>query len=437
VPLLVVLLGLAALVLLVAVLKLNAFLAFLVVSLAVGLALGLSPSAATSAVQKGLGDTLGPLAVIIGLGAMLGKLVADSGAAQRIATALVALAGPRRVTWALMAAGFVVGVPLFYTVGFVLMVPLVAALAQQYRLPIVYAALPMIAALSVTHGYLPPHPAPAALVQQFNADMGRTLLYGTLVGIPAIILAGPVFARAFRGWSPGAGGSIVAAPLRPEAELPGLGASLTASLLPVILLTLPSLAQLMTSNAPLRRAAGFLGDPMVAMLLALGVATWLLAARRRRPFGEVMESFESAIRDIAMILLIIAGAGAFKQVLTDGGASAWLGSRLATLNVSPLVLAWSVAALVRVAVGSATVAALTTAGLMAPLVAPGGVDANLLVVATGAGSLIASHVNDGGFWLFKEYFNLSIGETLRTWTVMETIIAVVGLAGVLVLDLLL
>ncbi len=427
--------GIVALILLLAVARLNAFLAFLVVCLGVGLAAGLSATQVSLSIQKGLGDTLGSLAIVIGLGAMLGKIVAESGAAQRIATSLMRISGPRYVQWALMVTGFIVGLPLFYAVGFVLVIPVIFSVAAQYRLPTVYVGLPMLAALSVTHGYLPPHPAPAALVQQFHADMGLTLLYGIVVAIPAILIAGPVYSRFVR--------HIDRPPLAtftptlvPEADLPSLGASLWSALLPVGMLATGAVLVTASGSDEAQAAGRALSDPTLAMLCGVLAAVALLGRRQGRSLADVMGWCERAVADIASMLLVVGGAGAFKQVLTDAGASTAIASALLSLPAPPLVLAWVMAGLVRVCVGSATVAGLTTAGLVAPLVVSGAADPNLMVLAIGAGSLVLSHVNDGAFWLFKEYFALSVAETLQTWTAMETIVAIVGLAGVLVLDVL-
>jgi Gnt-I system high-affinity gluconate transporter len=425
-------LGIVVLVALIAWARLTPFLSFLVVSVGLGLALGLSPVEVSASITRGLGDTLGSLVLVIGLGAMLGKIVAESGAAQRIATSLMSLAGARRVHWALMVTGFIVGLPLFFSVGFVLLIPIIFGVASQFRLPPVFVGLPAVVALSVTHGYLPPHPGPAALVQQFGGDMGRTLLLGTIVAIPAIVLGGPLLARAVR--------HIDRAPLaaftadtRAESSLPPLGASLVCAILPVFLLT----AGTMLRSAGLSGSSVWLdlaSDPALALLAGVLLAVGWLGVGQGCTFAVVMRWCEQALTEVALILLIVGGAGAFKQVLTDGGASLAIASALESLAAPPLVLAWAMAVLVRVCVGSATVAALTTAGLIAPLVARQGVDPDLLVLSIGAGSLALSHVNDGGFWIFKEYFNLTLAETLQTWTVMETIVAVVGLVGVLVLD---
>ena len=434
--LLIVLFGILLLVLLISWGKLNAFLAFLVVSIVTGLLLGIPFGGITKSLYKGIGDTLGQLSIVIVLGAMLGKIVAESGAAQRIAMTMMNVFGTRYIQWALMITGFIIGIPLFYNVGFVLMVPLIFSVVYKYKLPALYIGLPMLASLSVTHGFLPPHPAPAALVGQFHATMGKTLLYGICIAIPAIILAGPIFSRTLKG--------IVASPLeglvakdKPEDQLPSMRNSLLSSLLPVILLMLTTLLPLLFAMPPAVKAVvDFLGDPSIILLLAIGLATYTLGIGCGMSIKKIMRIYEEAVKDIAMILLIVAGAGALKEVFLDSGVSKEIAGVLQEWPVHPLVLGWLIAAIIRVCLGSATVAGLTAAGIILPLMNKMHVDPNLMVLSVGAGSLLFSHVNDGGFWLFKEYFNLSIKDTIRSWSVMETIVSLVGLVGVLLLNLL-
>lgn len=416
--------------------KINAFLAFLVVSIVTGLLLGIPFGSITKSLYKGIGDTLGQLAIVIVLGAMLGKMVAESGAAQRIASTMMSIFGEKYIQWALMVTGFIIGIPLFYNVGFVLMVPLIFSVVYKYKLPAVYIGLPMLASLSVTHGFLPPHPAPAALVGQFHASMGKTLLYGICIAIPAIILAGPVFSRTLK--------HIVSSPLeglvaadKPESQLPGIGNSILSSLLPVLLLMLTTLLPLLFSLSPMvKNVIDFLGDPSIILLLAIGTATYTLGIRGGMTIKKIMQIYEDAAKDISMILLIVAGAGALKEVFLDSGVSREIAGILQEWPIHPLVLGWLIAAIIRVCLGSATVAGLTAAGIILPLMNRMHVDPNLMVLSVGAGSLLFSHVNDGGFWLFKEYFNLSIKDTIRSWSLMETIVSVVGLVGVLLLNLL-
>jgi Gnt-I system high-affinity gluconate transporter len=415
--------------------KFNPFLAFLLVAIGAGLCLGIAPADITRSVQKGIGDMLGALVVIICIGAMLGKLVAESGAAQKISEVLVNAFGRRYLTWAMMITGFVVGIPLFYNVGFVLMVPLVFSVVYQTKLPAVYVGIPMLASLSVTHGFLPPHPSPTALVPQFNASLGMTLVYGLIIAIPTIILAGPVFATTLK--------KIKSEPLQTfqpkqiaTADLPGGFNSFLSALLPVLLLIVTTLIPLtMSVTGTAKGMLSFIGDPVIVMLVSLLIATWTLGISQGKKLQDIMSFYGDAVKDIALILLVVSGAGALKQVFVDSGVSAEIGSLLQGWEINPLILGWIIATIIRVCVGSATVAGLTAAGIMAPIIVQTNANPNLMVISIGAGSLMFSHVNDAGFWMFKEYFNLSLKDTFRSWSLMETLVGILGLAGVLILDL--
>ncbi|EAR00433.1 gluconate:H+ symporter [Maribacter sp. HTCC2170] len=435
-PLLIVILGIVLLFLLIARLKLNAFISFIIVSLLVGVAEGMDLLQVLSSIQDGVGKTLGSLIMILGFGAMLGKLVADSGAAQRITTKLVNKFGKKNIQWAVVLTGFIVGIPMFYTVGFVILIPLVFTVAAATGLPLIYVGLPMLASLSVTHGYLPPHPAPTGIAVMFDADIGKTLLYGIIVAIPAIVVAGPLFSRTIK--------NIEATPLKEfvntkvlkDDEMPSTATSIITALLPVILIGIAALVNvLIPEEHVLNKITSIMGNPVIAMLLSVLVAVYTLGLKRGRNMKEVMDSVSHAVAGITMVLLIIAGAGGLKQVLIDSGVSEYIGEMLKGSTISPLILAWLIATVIRVCVGSATVAGLTAAGIALPLLSTSGVSPELMVLAIGSGSLMLSHVNDGGFWLYKEYFNLSVKDTLRTWTVMETTVGVMGLLGVLVLDI--
>ncbi|MDB5025502.1 MAG: gluconate transporter [Mucilaginibacter sp.] len=416
--------------------KINPFLAFLIVSITAGLLLGIPLDKITASVQKGLGDTLGTITIIICLGAMTGKLVATSGAAQKIAEVLVRLFGVKYIQWALVVVGFIVGIPLFYNTGFVLMVPLIFSVVYKYKLPAVYIGLPMLAALSVTHGFLPPHPSPTALVGMFHANMGTTLVYGLIVAVPAIILAGPVFAATLR--------KIPSTPLEtfraeelPADKLPGAFNSFLTALLPVILL-MASAFYLNTGarTGPLHNFIAFAGDAPIVMLISILFATYSLGIKQGIGMQRLAVLYGDAIKDIAGILLIIGGSGVFKEVLVASGANQDITAMMQSLHLQPLVLGWLLAAIIRISLGSATVAGLTAAGIVSTMVLHDhSINPNLMVLAIGAGSLAFSHVNDGGFWMFKEYFNLSIKDTIRSWSVMESIVSVVGILGVLVINL--
>lgn len=377
---------------------------------------------------------LGSLVIVIVGGAMLGKLVAESGGAQRIAIGMMRLFGERYIQWAFMVTGFVIGIPLFYNVAFVLVIPLIFSVVYRYKFSAVYIGLPMLAALSVTHGFLPPHPSPSYLVAQFGADMGQTLLYGIIIGIPTVIVAGPLFSRTLTRINIELPKTFQPSAISEE-NLPGLQNSILSSLLPVILLAVTTiLSPYIPDEGVLHKVFVFLSDPAMVLLISLAVATYTLGLNMGMPMKKIMDIYSDAVKDIAMILLIMSGAGALKQILTDSGVSSEIGLLLTGLDTHPLILGWAIACVIRICVGSATVAGLTAAGIIMPLMGRPDVNPNLMVLAIGAGSLMFSHVNDGGFWLFKEYFNLSIKDTLRSWSVMETIVAIVGMIGVLILN---
>jgi len=415
--------------------KFNTFLAFLIVSILAGLMLGVEILQIIKSVQKGIGDILGSLLIIIVTGAMLGKLVAESGAAQKIAKSMTKLLGEKNMPWAMMITGFLIGVPLFYNVGFVLVIPFIFTVAFRYNLPPVSTGIPMLAALSATHGFLPPHPSPSALVTLFHADMGITLFYGTLIALPAVIVAGPVFAKTLR--------KIKSIPLLtfkpttlPDEKLPGLANSILTSLLPVILLTLATvLGPLLAGTTTNKNILLFAGNPPIVMLISLLISIYTLGIRMGAGMKEISQLLGDAAKDVAMLMLIIAGSGAFNQVLMDSGVNKNMTDMLRNWSIQPLIFGWFTAAAIRVCLGSATVAGLTAAGLIAPLMVNGTTNPNLMVLSIGAGSLMFSHVNDSGFWLFKEYFNLSIKDTIRSWSMMESIISMAGLIGVLTLNL--
>ena len=423
-----------SLVLLITVVKLHPFISFLIVCIITGLVKGMAITALMSSIQKGIGDVVGSLMIILCVGAMLGKLIADSGAANKIASGLIQLFGTKYIQWALVLTAFIVGIPLFYGVGFVLLVPLVITVAARYNLPAVYLGLPTLAALSVTHGFLPPHPSPVALAQQFNANMGLTLFYGIIIAIPVIIIAGPIFSVTLKKYT-SKPLAIFASANIPDHELPSMLSSLSAAFLPVVLIGLYTIISLTVSTKnTLTAFINIIGDPSVAMLISLLIALYTLGIAQGKKIKFIMGPIGDSVKEVSSILLIIAGAGALKQILLDTGMSSELVQPLTNLSLHPLFLAWFIAAILRVSIGSATVAGLTTAGIVAPLIATSGVNPCLMVLATGAGSVFFSHVNDPGFWMFKEYFNLTVKETFKTWSIMETIVSVAGLVGVFILN---
>lgn len=434
-PLIIVAIGVVLLLLLMIRFKLNGFIALILVALAVGVMQGMPVNKVIGSIKAGVGGTLGSLALIMGFGAMLGKLLADCGGAQRIATTLIAKFGEKHIQWAVVLTGFTVGFALFYEVGFVLMLPLVLTIAAAARVPLLFVGVPMAAALSVTHGFLPPHPGPTAIATLFHADMGKTLLFGTLLGIPTVILAGPVFARFLKKIDKPIPQGLYNPKTFTETEMPSFTVSVWTALVPVVLMAFRAIAEMvLPKDHVLLSYAEFLGDPIMATLIAVLIALFTFGLNRGRTMDQVMDTLTDSIKIIAMMLLIIGGGGAFKQVLVDSGVDKYIAGLMEGSAVSPILMAWSIAAALRIALGSATVAAITAGGIVAPIIATTGVSPELMVIAVGSGSVIFSHVNDPGFWLFKEYFNLTIGETMRSWSVLETIIAVCGLAGCLLMQ---
>lgn len=435
-PLVLCVVAILLLIILVVSFKIDTFISFLLVSIGLGIAVGMDIQHISASITKGIGNTLGPLVIILGFGAMLGKLVADSGAAQQITASLTKIFGTKNIQWGMALAGLIIGIPLFYTAGFIVVIPLIFAIAATTRLPLLYVGIPMLAALSVAHGFLPPHPSPTAIAEQLHADMSKTLIYGIIIAIPTISLAGPLFAKTLKRFNPKPPADILQIKSLPVEQLPGIGISLVTALMPVILLAVTAIILFFVSpEGFLGKIMTFLGDPNIAMLLSVLIAIYFLGMRRGNKIPVIMKQLEEAFKSISVILLIIAGSGIFMQVMSDGGVSVYIGQLLKDMQLSPLVLGWLIAAIIRVCIGSATVAGLTTVGIMLPILGFNQhIHPELMVLSIGAGSLMFSHVNDGGFWLFKEYFNLTIKQTFLTWTMMETIVSVTGLVGVLILN---
>ncbi|MFD2616620.1 gluconate:H+ symporter [Terrilactibacillus laevilacticus] len=440
-PIFIVALGVLLLLFLIVKLKVNTFISLVVVAILVALGLGMDITKIITSVETGIGSQLGHLALVFGFGAMLGKLVADAGGAYRIAITLINRFGRKKIQVAVVVASFIIGIALFFEVGLVLLIPIIFAIATELGISILYLGIPMVAALSVTHGFLPPHPAPTAITAAYGANMGQVLLFGLIISIPTAIVAGPLFSKIAIKVIPSAferKGNIKALGKQKEFKLedtPGFFISTITSLFPVILMALATIFSLaVKSDTPIKSFIEFIGAPGTAMLISLIIAIYTMGIARKIPMKSIMSSVETSISQIAMMLLIIGGGGAFKQVLIDGGVGDYVAKMFTGTNLSPLLLAWIIAAILRLCLGSATVAALTTAGLVTPLMVSGAVNPALMVLATGAGSLIASHVNDAGFWMFKEYFNLSLKETFGTWTLLETIISIMGLICVLILS---
>ncbi|MCY8979882.1 gluconate permease GntP [Bacillus halotolerans] len=445
-PLIIVALGILALLFLIMGLKLNTFISLLVVSFGVALALGMPFDKVVSSIEEGIGGTLGHIALIFGLGAMLGKLIADSGGAQRIAMTLVNKFGEKNIQWAVVIASFIIGIALFFEVGLVLLIPIVFAISRELKISILYLGIPMVAALSVTHGFLPPHPGPTAIAGEYGANIGEVLLYGFIVAVPTVLIAGPIFTKFAKKIVPASfakNGNISSLGTQKTFKLeetPGFGISVFTAMLPIIIMSIATIIDLLQetigfADNGLLSFIRLIGNASTAMIISLLVAVYTMGIARNIPIKTVMDSCSTAISQIGMMLLIIGGGGAFKQVLINGGVGDYVADLFKETALSPILLAWLIAAILRISLGSATVAALSTTGLVIPLLGQSDANLALVVLATGAGSVIASHVNDAGFWMFKEYFGLSMKETFATWTLLETIISVAGLGFILLLSL--
>jgi gluconate transporter len=380
-----------------------------------------------SSINNGIGNTLGGLVMVLSLGAMLGKLVEDNGVANKIVSVLISSFKKKNIQWAVLLTGILVGIPLFYNAGFVVLIPLVFTIAAATGLPVLYVGIPMAASLSITHGFLPPHPGPTALAIIFKADVGKTLLYGLILSLPVAVVAGIIFPRLII--KPKSDNSYVVPLAKNDGRLPSAAKSFSIALLPVILIATGTIGSSLSSS-PAKTFFIFLQDPTVALLLSVLMAILVL----KLPLGKAMETCVLGVKGIAMIILIIAAGGAFKQILIDSGIGVDISKQTTFLHLSPLFLGWIITALLRIAIGSATVAALTASGIVLPLISAG-VSPELMVLSVGAGSLMGSHVNDTGFWMFKEYFHLNLKQTFSTWTVMESLISLLGLAGVLLLNM--
>lgn len=414
--------------------KVSPFLSLLVVAILSGLFLGMEPMQILKSFEKGAGSTLGGLALIICLGAMLGKILETGGAAEKISLTLINGFGQKNVQWAVLLTGFLIGLPLYYNAAFVVLVPLVFSIAAKAKLPLLYVAIPMAASLSTTHCFLPPHPSPVFLVNSFHADMGKTLMYGLVITIPVVIIAGPVLGQFLKNVEVNIKSFFVSTDEKTGKQLPAALPSFLIGLLPVILITMAVIAGSFMPDSGLKKILLFTGDSTIALLLSVFFAIWYFGIRAGKKMEETMKWLSDAIAGIAVILLIITAGGIFKQVLQDSGTDKYIASFSEKWQMPPLIFAWVITALLRVAIGSATVAGITAASVVTPLVASGVASPELMVLAVGAGSVFGSHVNDSGFWMFKEFFNLTLKQTFMSWTVMETTISIIGLLGVLLLD---
>ena len=416
--------------------KVYPFLVLLIVSLLLGLAVGMPMDKIVKAFETGNGNTLGHIAVVVGLGTMLGKMMAESGGAERIANTLIHLFGEKNIHWAMMFVAIIVGLPVFFEVGFVLLIPIAFNVAKRTGKSLLLIGLPMVAGLSVVHGLIPPHPAALLAVQAYHADIGKTIAYGLIVGVPTAVVAGPLFALLIHKYiklpenNPLAEQFVESHTEGQRRDLPGFGVTLFTILLPVILMLVGSWADLVFTPKTLPNdLLRFIGSSDIALLIAVLVSFWTFGAARGFNREQIQKFCGECLAPIAGITLIVGAGGGFGNILRESGISQQIVASASQAHLSPLLLGWFVAALIRLATGSATVAMTTACGIVAPIAAAAGgnVSPELLVLATGSGSLIFSHVNDGGFWLIKEYFGMTVGQTFKTWSLCETIISVLGL----------
>ncbi|EHJ07578.1 gluconate:H+ symporter [Staphylococcus simiae] len=444
-PLIAVVIGVLILLALIMWFKLNTFISLIITSMITGMMLGIPIDKIVETIQKGMGDTLGSIAIIFGLGSILGKLLSEGGGATRIADKLINTFGAKYVAWAMIIASFIIGISLFLEVAFVLLVPLVFTLAKRMNISNLKVGLPMAAAIAVTHGFLPPHPGPVAISQALNANIGHVLMYGVIIGLPLAIIVGILFPKISYKLTPSAFSkegnqeSIAEVHNIEEKSLPGFSISLLTALSPVILMLFATIVQLITGHEN-GKASGiegfiyFIGSSTTAMVMAVLIAIYTMGIRRNQSMNTIMETVTEAITPIAMLLLIIGGGGVFKQVLINGGVGDTISKLFHGSDMSPIFLAWLAAALLRLALGSTTVSALSSVGIVLPLIQSVDVNISLVVLAIGAGSIFCSHVNDAGFWMFKEYFGLTIKETFLTWTLLESVLSVLGLGFILLVN---
>lgn len=435
-PIIWVALGVGLLLYLNIVVKLNSVLALLIVAILVGVLNGLSLTDVVTSVKTGFGSTLGSLAIIIGMGAVLGKLMVDSGAAQRVASTLLKKFGAKNVEWAILIVGAIFGISVFYEVAFIILAPLVISIAIEAKMPYLRLGITMVAAATMAHSIFPPQPGPTALVEAYGADMGMVYLLGIVVAVPAIIAAGIILPRVLKNLD------LPIPPLLKKSEevdldkAPGFGISLLIPLLPAIIITGATIYNMIfDKESAVGQFINFLGSAEISMILAVLIAIYVFGIRLGRTMKEVMNSFSGAIEGIAMIIFIVGSGGAFKQIILDTGIGDLIAGVMQNTSINPLIMAWLITAVIRIATGTGVVSAITAAGIVGPLIHTFDVNPVLMVLATAAGSNTITHVNDASFWLFKEYFNLSIKDTFETWGLLLFTTSIVGLCVVLILDI--
>ncbi|MFJ8237426.1 gluconate:H+ symporter [Ureibacillus sp. NPDC094379] len=435
-PIIWVALGVALLLFLNMKVKLNSVLALLIVAILVGLLNGMSLTDVVATVKSGFGSTLGSLAIIIGMGAVLGKLMVDSGAAQQVASTLLRKFGVRNVEWAIVIVGMIFGISVFYEVAFIILAPLVISIAVEAKIPYMRLGMTMVAAATLAHSLFPPQPGPVALVEAYGADMGMVYIIGIVVFVPAVLVGGIILPRLLKNLDKPVPPLVKKEKEFEESELPSFFTSLFIPLLPAFIITIATIWKMfIEEESKTFELISFFGSAEISMILAVLIAIYVLGIRRGRSMKAVMDSFSKAIEGIAMIIFIVGSGGAFKQIILDSGVGDTIAHLMENSSVSPLIMAWLITAMIRIATGTGVVSAVTAAGIVGPLIPLFDVNPVLMVLATAAGSNTITHVNDASFWLFKEYFNLTIKETFKTWGLLLFTSSLVGLGVVLILDL--
>ena len=437
-PLIILVLGIAFLYFLLVKCRLNAFLSLLITCLIVGLAEGLPLAKLIGSIENGMGGTLGHLAIILGLGAMFGKIMADGGGAQRIADTLIAKFGRKNVAWAVAITGFVVGITLFWEVSFVVLIPIVFTISVAGKIPLLEVGIPMLSAITISHCFLPPHPGPVAISSIFHANVGKVLVYGIAIAVPTLLVSGPLYYSLIKkfGVHTEIPTGLKVGKVFEEHELPGFAISFFTALVPVIIIIASLVVEaVFPKDSFIVTVFKFVGTTDMALLIALIISLYSFGFAQGKNMKDLMLTAEQSIKSIAMIILVIGGGGAFKQVIVDSGVGQYVASLMVGLPLSPYIVAWVITAVIRVSIGSSTVTLFTASGLLLPLLSVPGVSPELMVLALACGSVFFDPPTDAAFWMVKEYFNFSLPQMFVIWGGLTSLIAVMGLLGVMVLSL--
>lgn len=416
--------------------KLNAFFSLIITAIVVGILMGMPLLDIVTSIESGFGSTLGHMGIIIGFGVILGKLVAEGGGAHKIATTMIKKFG-NKVDWAMCFISLILGIVLFWEVSFILIIPIVYTVAKEAEVPLMKVAIPFLSSIGAAHCFLPPHPGVVTVAGILDANLGRLMAYGLIIAIPVCIIMGPIFAKLYRKWDQPIPEGLVTTREFNEEDLPSFGMSVLISLLPVILILMGSVVDMTLDEGTVAYTVlSFIGNSDVALFISVLVALWYFGLRgKMKSMSELMKLSEDALKTIATIVFIIGGGGAFKQVILDSGMADYIADFTSGWSISPILLAWAIAAIIKMAVGSATVTVMTTAAIALPIMVATGASPELMTIAICAGSTFGGPPSDAGFWLVKEYLNLSIGQMVKFWCVNSIGTSVLGLAGVLILSL--